>query len=1187
MEQILRPTIFDADPHSSDATKKWNHWFRNFSAYIHSVDSAKLDKLEILIRFVDHTVYDYITDCADYDAAISLLQKLYIRPKNIVYSRHLLATCKQEPGQDVDQFVQKLKSLVKDCDFKAVSAVEHANEAVRDALITGLQSTVIREKLLSCHELDLNKAHEVTRALELAHKQSQSYTYGQPISCSLPDPIDSVKDDAPVTAATQPLCYFCGNSKHPRAKCPAREAVCKNCGKVGHFQRVCRSKTSKHQVGSAQDSILSSLLCAAAPNCLSRSVTNITVNGIELQALIDTGSSGSFVSSEVVSANKWKLIPDDSVITMASTAHSCSTSGYCCVSIQHKDVVYELFKLRVLPNLCADVLLGHDFLSLHDKIEIPFGGRRGVLTVCGLSPVNLTSPSLFTNLSPDCKPIATKSRRHSPEDEQFIISEVNRLLNDGIIEASTSPWRAQVLVTKNLNHKKRMVVDYSQTINRFTYLDAYPLPRLDQMIETISRYTVFSTLDLQSAYHQVPIISSEKPFKAFEAGGNLYQFCRIPFGVTNGVACFQRTINNILKAENVQDTFAYIDNVTVCGRTKAEHDHNLRHFLSVATAYNITLNDTKSIFATEEITLLGYKVSHGVIKPDPERMRPVRQLLIPTNAKSQQRVLGLFAYYSQWIPSFSNKIHPLVKNKTFPLPIFVQNAFENMKKELENAMLVTIDFSTPLVVETDASDIAIGASLSQSGRPVAFFSRTLTASEKHHSAIEKEAYAIVEAIRKWRHYLLGRHFKLVTDQRSVAFMYGDHQKGKIKNDKIERWKIELSAYSYDVIYRPGTDNRVADTLSRNLCANVVGTEKLKELHSSLCHPGVTRFTHFVRTKNLPFSVDDIRRVVSNCPTCAELKPKFCTSFNGQLVKATQPFERISIDFKGPLPSHTRNKYLLTIIDEYSRFPFAFPCADTSSSTVIHCLIQLFSIFGMPAYIHSDRGSAFMSAEIKKFLFDKGVATSHTTAYNPQCNGQVERLNATLWKTICLALKSRNLPATHWESVLHEALHCIRSLLCTSINCTPHERFFRFTRRSSSGTSLPTWLTVPGPVLLKRNDRAPKYDPIVEEVELLFCNPQYAHIIRADGKQETVSLRRLAPRGGTSSSPTDTEVPTTNPVENEIQPTPSADPICSQPQASSNTNEDPQSNGSADSRTYENLLTKQQRTHPYQLRSREA
>ena len=255
-------------------------------------------------------------------------------------------------------------------------------------------------------------------------------------------------------------------------------------------------------------------------------------------------------------------------------------------------------------------------------------------------------------------------------------------------------------------------------------------------------------------------------------------------------------------------------------------------------------------------------------------MQPIRQLPPPTDAKAQQRVIGMFAYYAQWIPSFSDKINALVKNKTFPLPDQVKVVFERLKEELQDAMVVTIDYNEPLVIETDASNVAIAASLTQNRRPVAFFSRTLTPSERNHSAVEKEAHAIIEAIRKWRHYLLGRHFKLITDQRSVAFMYSSSPKSKIKNDKIQRWKIELSAFSYDVSYRPGTDNCVADTLSRNVCATIPGNEHLTTLHNSLCHPGITRMFHFVRSKNLPYSVSDVKRVISDCKLCAELKPFF-------------------------------------------------------------------------------------------------------------------------------------------------------------------------------------------------------------------------------------------------------------------------------------------------------------------------
>ena len=154
----------------------------------------------------------------------------------------------------------------------------------------------------------------------------------------------------------------------------------------------------------------------------------------------------------------------------------------------------------------------------------------------------------------------------------------------------------------------------------------------------------------------------------------------------------------------------------------------------------------------------------------------------------------------------------------------------------------------------------------------------------------------------------------------------------------------------------------------------------------------------------------------------------------------------------------------------------------------------------------------MSVELKTYLHGKGIATSRTTPYNPKGNGQVERLNGTLWKTVTLALKSRKYEITQWEVVLQDSLHAVRSLLCTETNATPHERMFSHRRRSTSGNSLPTWLLTPGPVYLKRHVRASKYDPLVDEVELLEANPHYAHVRLPDGRESTVSLRHLAPVG---------------------------------------------------------------------------
>lgn len=370
----------------------------------------------------------------------------------------------------------------------------------------------------------------------------------------------------------------------------------------------------------------------------------------------------------------------------------------------------------------------------------------------------------------------------------------------------------------------------------------------------------------------------------------------------------------------------------------------------------------------------------------------------------------------------------------------------------------------------------------------------------------------MESIKKWRSYLIGRHFKLVTDQRSVAFMLNNKHVSKIKNEKIQRWRIELSCFSYDIVYRAGSMNDAPDALSRIACLQSSSKDELKRLHEALCHPGVTRMNHFVKSKNMPYSLAEIKILISNCNTCSKLKPNFFKPRQTTLVKATQPFERLNLDFKGPVPSTSNNKYILNVIDEYSRFPFSFPCSDISTKTVIKCLVQLFALFGLPSYIHSDRGASFMSSEFRNFLHMKGVATSRTTAYNPTGNSQVERYNGIIWKSITLALESKGLQISQWELVLPDVLHSIRSLLSTSTNETPHERFLKFSRRSTSGQSLPNWLMEPGNVLMKRHARNSKYEPLVSEVELLQSNIDYAHVRLPDGRETTVSTKHLAPCG---------------------------------------------------------------------------
>ena len=199
---------------------------------------------------------------------------------------------------------------------------------------------------------------------------------------------------------------------------------------------------------------------------------------------------------------------------------------------------------------------------------------------------------------------------------------------------------------------------------------------------------------------------------------------------------------------------------------------------------------------------------------------------------------------------------------------------------------------------------------------------------------------------------------------------------------------------------------------------------------------------------------------------------------------------------------------------------------------------------MPAYIHSDRGSSLISEELKNFLHSKGIATSRTTPYNPRGNGQVERYNGIIWKAITLALKSKGLHTKQWELVLPGSLHSIRSLLCTATNVTPHERFFSYQRRSVCGQSVPTWLTDSDKVFVRRHAKNSKFDPCVEEADLIEANPQYAHVRFSNGRETTVSIKDLAPCGKLPcrTDEVETIVRNTDPALGDIAPALPIEPV---------------------------------------------
>ena len=462
MDRYLKPDRLEVDPTSSDAAKTWTHWNATFTNFLRILKVEDADKLPTLFNFVSPDIYETIADSATYDEAIDLLKKLYIKPKNEIFSRHLLSTCKQD-DLSLDQFLQKLKHLAKDCNFVAVTAEKHRDEQIRDAFISGLRSPLIRQRLLEHKTLDLQTAFDHARGLDMAEQQNNSYQTG-PASFTAAAPKESVEDFhsneslegtvAATPATSRGKCYFCGYDRHPRFKCPASNSVCKGCGKKGHFEKVCLSKSSKKSVASILESPIYTTFTAAAPNSLSKAVINLTIGRHNIKALVDTGSSESYITPDLAKTLKVQKYKSCSKITMASTNHQSETKGHCFINFTYNHSEYKDIKLSILPGLCADILLGHDFLGQHTSMEISFKGPLPTFSVCGVSAARVEAPTLFSSLKPECSPIKTKSRRYSKQDSEFINSEIQKLLKEGVVEPSNSSWCAKVLIAANERHKK-------------------------------------------------------------------------------------------------------------------------------------------------------------------------------------------------------------------------------------------------------------------------------------------------------------------------------------------------------------------------------------------------------------------------------------------------------------------------------------------------------------------------------------------------------------------------------------------------------------------------------------------------------------------------------------------------------------------------------------------------------------
>ena len=250
----------------------------------------------------------------------------------------------------LNEYFWALKTLSKDCNFQAVSATQHCEEYIKDAFISGLLSQSIRQRLLENKTLDLSTMVDQARTLDSAQRNTELYD-GASSFRALGATCEEVESDknseaTPVMAVVSAKCFFCGLSKHPRFKCPARDANCNKCRKKGHYVKVCRS---------APTNVANCSTLVATPSVLSKAVTKIIINGSEVDCLIDSGSSESFIHPDLIERHSLAVNSFRSAVTMAATSLSAQTTGFCEVDLKVDGQDYSGVRLTVLPKLCADM----------------------------------------------------------------------------------------------------------------------------------------------------------------------------------------------------------------------------------------------------------------------------------------------------------------------------------------------------------------------------------------------------------------------------------------------------------------------------------------------------------------------------------------------------------------------------------------------------------------------------------------------------------------------------------------------------------------------------------------------------------------------------------------------------------------------------------------------------------------
>lgn len=683
--------------------------------------------------------------------------------------------------------------------------------------------------------------------------------------------------------------------------------------------------------------------------------------------------------------------------------------------------------------------------------------------ICKGSKVPNISHHIDTGISPAT---FAKSRPLFGTKLQAVKNQIVTLMTQGVIRPSSSAWASQIhLVPKKVPGSYRLCGDY-RALNAITKSDRYPLPHISAFANQLHGKKVFSKIDISRAYHHIPVAKESIEKTAIITPIGLYEFLRMPFGLKNGPATFQRYMDNIFR--EFPDIFIYLDDILIASVDEESHLNLLARIFNKMAEYHIQINWDKCELLVQTVDFLGYQICIDGLRPVQTKVEAIENMTRPKTLRELQSYLGMLNFYRKMIPNFSGEIFHLTelvrkscKRGSLEWSQDANSTFVKSKQLLGNACLLRYPLPSngTYHLVTDCSKVAMGAALHQiqNGNPVpiAFHSRKLTITQQRYSTYDRELFAAYEAVLHFKHLIESHHVILFTDHKPLVTSFLSQLPAK--SDRQQRHLSIISEYVSAVEYVRGSDNVVADHLSRSvnqitidvfdltaiaklqdsdqevllfadrlksfplndkvniLCDVTTMTPRpfvpqsarfsiFRSLHD-LAHPGINGSLKLIKERYFWPNLDkNVRTWVRECLKCQANKiNRHTKSPTLPISDASDRFERIHIDILGPLPPSTiaggsytaPYKYLLTCIDRATRWMEVQPMADISAKTVANAFINCWiSRFGVPLYVHSHRGTQFTSEIFAEISKLVGVRRLKTTGYHPQANGMIERLHRT-------------------------------------------------------------------------------------------------------------------------------------------------------------------------------------------------